>query len=123
MLSCLDKFISVLGGMINSSKSSLFFLPRVPLHVRLRIKEMTHMQISNDIGRYMGFPLSWCRRKRDDFQYIIDRVRVKLSNWKANCLSIAGRITLAKAVVSAIPMYPMQVAKLPMSVCLEVERL
>lgn len=34
---------------------------------------------------------------------------------------MAGRITLAKAMVGAIPMFLMQVAKLPLSVFLEVE--
>ena len=82
-----------------------------------------NMQITSKIGRYLGFPLSRSRRPKEKFQYVIDRVKAKLSVWKANCLSMAGRITLAKLVISLIPMYTMLVARIPVSVCKEIERL
>ncbi|KAK4263121.1 hypothetical protein QN277_028589 [Acacia crassicarpa] len=123
MMKCLQDFMAALGGRVNKAKSSIFFSPRVPLHTKLRIKDMTQMQISCEIGRYLGFPLSRNRRLKADFQYVIDRVSFKLSTWKANCLSMAGRIMLAKSIVSSIPLYPMHVAMLPTSVCYEIERL
>ncbi|KAK4274538.1 hypothetical protein QN277_017742 [Acacia crassicarpa] len=123
MMKCLQDFMATSGGRVNKAKSSIFFSPRVPLHTKLRIKDMTQMQISCEMGRYLGFPLSRNRRLKADFQYVIDRVSFKLSTWKANCLSMAGRIMLAKSVVSSIPLYPMHVAMLPKSVCYEIERL
>ncbi|KAK4264615.1 hypothetical protein QN277_025768 [Acacia crassicarpa] len=123
MMNCIEEFMKASGGKVNVAKSSIFFSPKVPLQMKLRIKSMTHMHISNEIGRYLGFPLTRDRKSKEIFHYVIDRVKSKLSVWKANSLSMAGRITLAQSVLSTIPFYPMLVARLPTSVCLEVEHL
>lgn len=123
MMNCLDKFMTASGGKVSSVKSSIFFSPRVLPRSKQRIKAITQMNISREISKYLGFPVTRDRRRRETFQYVIERVRGKLSTWKANCLSTAGRVTLAKSVLSAVPLYPMQVASLPRSICLEVERL
>ncbi|KAK4262419.1 hypothetical protein QN277_027981 [Acacia crassicarpa] len=123
MMDCLDVFSKASGAKVNPTKSSIFFSPKVSNLSKQIIKDVTHMKVSSDIGKYLGFPLSRNRRKKDTFNYIIERVRNKLSAWKVNCLSTAGRITIAKSVLSSIPLYPMQVARIPRSICLQVERL
>lgn len=35
----------------------------------------------------------------------------------------AVRVTLARSVISSIPLYPMQSTKLPISICKEIEKL
>lgn len=40
------------------------------------------------------------RQTRRDFSRIVDRVKNRLAGWKANSLSMAGMVTLAKSVVS-----------------------
>lgn len=45
----------------------------------------------------------------------------KLSNWKAKSLSLAGRILLAKNVLSTIPYYTMQMALLPKCICKKLD--
>ncbi|KAE8699617.1 hypothetical protein F3Y22_tig00110576pilonHSYRG00048 [Hibiscus syriacus] len=42
----------------------------------------------------------------------------KLSGWKARCLSLAGRVTVAKAVLATLPTYTMQTVVLPKRICL-----
>ncbi|XP_028770569.1 uncharacterized protein LOC114727945 [Neltuma alba] len=80
------------------------------------------MNLSPEIGKYLGFPLSKKRKPSETFQYIVDQVRSKLEAWKANSLSMASRITLSKSVLSSIPLYPMQVAQIPKKICTEAER-
>lgn len=46
----------------------------------------------------------------------------RLVGWKAHSLSLAGRIMLAKPVLSSIPIYAMQKSGSPSGVCLEMER-
>ncbi|KAH1038182.1 hypothetical protein J1N35_039925 [Gossypium stocksii] len=55
------------------------------------------------LGKYLGVPLLHQRVTRDTFQYIVENMRKKLAGWKSKLLSFAGRITLAKAVLAAIP--------------------
>ncbi|KAK4286586.1 hypothetical protein QN277_003122 [Acacia crassicarpa] len=123
MMEAIHNFCEASGEKVSISKSSLFFSPRVSTVLKGRIKNITGMKIASEIGKYLGFPLTRNKSSRDTFQYVIDRVKSKLATWKSSCLSMGGRITLAKTVISAIPLYPMQVSQLPVSVCKELERL
>lgn len=91
--------------------------------MRGRIRNLSQFHISSEIRRYLGFPLTRNRKSRETFSYVIDGVHSKLKTLKANCLSLEGCITFAKSVLSTIPLYPMTVARLPLSICHEVERL
>ncbi|CAN1745014.1 Protein DETOXIFICATION 42 [Linum perenne] len=46
----------------------------------------------------------------------------KLAGWKANNLSLAGRVTLASSVLNAIPSFVMQTAFLPVHVCEAIDK-
>jgi hypothetical protein len=63
-------------------------------------------------------PLHGRAPKKADFQYQLDQVSTKLSMWKATHLSFAGRVTLAKSVIEAVPIYPMMFTPIPKA-CLE----
>lgn len=84
---------------------------------------MTKFRCTDDLGNYLGMPLIHGRLTRRDFQKLIDKVKSKLAGWKTNCLSMAGRVTLAKSVISSIPFYAMQSTRIPMSICSEIEML
>ncbi|CAN1156102.1 Putative ribonuclease H protein At1g65750, partial [Linum perenne] len=56
------------------------------------------------------------------YQHILDRMDSKLSGWKAKSLSLAGRVTLAQAILSAIPAYAMQTSLLPATTCSEIDK-
>ena len=68
---------------------------------------------THNLGKYLGFPIKFGNSSTHDFDYILDKVQAKLQGWKANLLSMAGRLTLTKAVISAIPSYAMQGCYLP----------
>jgi len=55
--------------------------------------------------RYLGVPLSVRRLKKSDKQYLIDAVAAQIWGWKGNMLNEAGRTTLVKPTLSAIPMH------------------
>lgn len=63
------------------------------------------------------------RQTKKDFKRLVDRVKAKLASWKTNCLFMDGRVTLASFVISSIPFYFMQTTRVPVSVCLEIEKL
>lgn len=56
----------------------------------------------------LGFPLLSRLPKHSDFNSIIQKNSSKLACWKSKLLNIAGRVTLAKSVLSAIPIHLMQ---------------
>lgn len=62
------------------------------------------------------------RISKNAYAYVFDRLRKKLSSWKASSLSFAGRITLAQSSFLSIPGYIMENSYIPALVCYEVER-
>lgn len=87
------------------------------------LKYISGMPLTKDLGTYLGIALIHGRVKRNHFNLIIDKLLKKLSGWKANTLSLAGRAILVQSVASAIPNYAMQVLKFPAHICDRVDRL
>lgn len=58
---------------------------------------------------------------KDTFSYLLERTQRRLSTWRAEALSFAGRVTLAQSVVAALPTYTMQTTLIPKYVCLKLE--
>ncbi|GAU24368.1 hypothetical protein TSUD_390770 [Trifolium subterraneum] len=77
----------------------------------------------NSLGRYLGANLASGRNSRRHFSHIVNKIQSKLSGWKQQCLSFAGRITLSKYVISTIPYYHMQYGKIPKTICDEVDKI
>ena len=48
---------------------------------------------------------------------------MRLNGWKSRCLSLAGRVTLAKSALASMPSYVMQTVELPNSVCSRIDRI
>ncbi|KAL4323247.1 hypothetical protein GQ457_11G021530 [Hibiscus cannabinus] len=78
---------------------------------------------AQDLGRYLGVPLLHHRVSRATYGYISDKIHARLNSWSATSLSFAGRVTLVKFVLQAIPTYTMQTMWIPWSICLEFEKL
>lgn len=81
--------------------------------IKKDISYLLRIQVTEDLGIYLGIPLLHTRTTKKSFQFIIDKVRNKLTGWDARKLSLVGRITLAQSVMSAIPIYFMQSVFLP----------
>lgn len=58
--------------------------------------------------------------RKNDFQYLVDHINVKLAGWKRNNLSFAGRVTLAKSVIEVMPLYPIMTNKIHKAVIEEI---
>ncbi|XLU20626.1 hypothetical protein S245_056692, partial [Arachis hypogaea] len=53
---------------------------------------------------------------------IINKMNLRLNSWKASSLSLAGRATLVRSVLSSLPSYTMQTALIPVSTSNLVDR-
>ncbi|CAN1127408.1 Putative ribonuclease H protein At1g65750 [Linum perenne] len=78
--------------------------------------------LTQNLGRYLGVPVLHERTTASTFQGIVDRIDLKLTGWKAKSLSLAGRVTLAQAALSAIPAYAMQTTVLPATTCEAIDK-
>jgi len=114
---CLQEFCEASGQKISATKSSIYFSPNTNEATRAEICNILRMQQTEDFGRYLGVPTINRRVTRSMFQGVIERVEQRLAGWKSKCLTLAGRITLIKSTLTAIPAYVMQTVRLPRSVC------
>ncbi|GJV79108.1 hypothetical protein Tco_1514978, partial [Tanacetum coccineum] len=93
-----------LGLKVNISKSRLFGVgfdleevAAVASSLNCSHDSLPFMYLGLSVGKNMNF----CDACVD----VIDRVRNRLSAWKAKSLSIGGRFTLVKSVLGSIPVY------------------
>lgn len=105
--SVVQEFCSKSGLKVSDSKSRVFFSPNVETDLRDSMVNLLGFNFTSNLGRYLGFPLKHPGTRRHDFDFVLDRVKKKLAGWKANLLSMAGKMVLIQASSSAIPSYVM----------------
>uniref|UniRef100_A0A2N9ESQ0 Reverse transcriptase domain-containing protein n=2 Tax=Fagus sylvatica TaxID=28930 RepID=A0A2N9ESQ0_FAGSY len=88
-----------------------------------RIFASNLVKSTQNLGKYLGFPLRPNGSSTRDFDFVVEKVQAKLSSWKAKLLSPAGKVILVQFVTSAIPAYYMQNVALPIRVCSNLDKL
>nr|KYP61054.1 Retrovirus-related Pol polyprotein LINE-1 [Cajanus cajan] len=119
---CLNVFCDSAGQKVSNEKTRIFFSKNVGHVVRSEISNAFGFQRTENLGNYLGVPTHHSRVSHATYQSIIDKVNNRLSGWKAKNLSFAGRITLTKSVLEALPSYIMQTVSLPKTVCDALEK-
>lgn len=119
---CLDLFCAESGEKVSFEKSKLFCSKNICHQRALEFGDQLGIGLTADLGKYLGVPVIHDRVGKESHMYIVDKVKKRLATWKADTLSMAGRVTLTKAVSSAMPQYAMQTVCLPRSLCDEVDK-
>lgn len=121
VLKVLQEICSVSGQKVNYRKSDVLFSRITPI-TKEHPSDVNGMSHTEDIGRYLGFPI--CKKRRvSSFSFIVDKVRNKLSRWKANLLSFGGRSTQIKSVLNSIALYYMHGTHLTKKTCNEINKI
>lgn len=104
------------------AKSNIYFSNNVSSSLAEEISTRAGILVTKDLGCYLGVPSIHSRVTGATFSKVRERVTEKLEGWKAKHLSLAGRQVLAKPVLSTVPYYAMQSAKLPLVVCDDIDK-
>lgn len=123
MKSTLDRFCTISGQKVSLEKTNVLFSRNVPSQVRSAILNASGIREIKSLGRYLGVPLLGHAPKKQDFTHLVEKVQDKLSGWKATQLSFAGRVTLSRAVIQAVPVYSMMTTPIPKSCLDDIQRL
>lgn len=109
------------GQKINPDKSSISFSSKTPLVELQRVK--AHLGISKEggVGKYLGLPEHFGRKKKDLFASIVTRMKQTASGWSSRFLSTAGKMTMLQSVLSAIPAFAMSCFRLPVGLCNQIQ--
>ncbi|GJY65325.1 RNA-directed DNA polymerase, eukaryota [Tanacetum coccineum] len=72
---------------------------------------------------YLGVKVGGCNSRSSSWDEVIAKISSRLSKWKLKTLSIGGRLTLIKSVLSSMPLYHMSIYKVPLGVLNKLESL
>jgi hypothetical protein len=123
VLKILGQFCQLSGQQVSHEKTSIMFSKNVCSQLREELVLLSGFNETPSLGKYLGVPLVGRAPRRSDYNYLINQVKSKLSAWKAKQLSFAGRVTLLKAVIEAIPIYPMMTAPIPKACLNEIHKI
>nr|XP_043619804.1 uncharacterized protein LOC122591610 [Erigeron canadensis] len=118
----LDEFKYATGLSPSFAKSSAFFC-NVLNHVKLGILNVLPFEKGRLPVKYLGVPLVSSRLCYRDCKELIERVQLRIQNWKNRILSFAGRLQLLISVISSLHVYWSAAFILPVQVTQEIERL
>lgn len=121
LIAILKKYEEASGQFINLDKSAITFSSKTPGEARRRVREQLQILNEGGIGKYLGLPEHFGRKKRDIFASLVDRIRQRSHSWTSRFLSGAGKLILLKTVLTAMPTYSMSCFKLPLSLCKQIQ--
>ncbi|XP_013699656.2 uncharacterized protein LOC125596828 [Brassica napus] len=109
------------GQLINTDKSSISFSAKTPQETRISVKQTLGIAKEGGVGKYLGLPELFTRKKRDLFSSIVERIKIKAASWSSRRLSAAGKLTMLKSVLTATPTYSMSCFLLPVGLCNSIQ--
>ncbi|KAE8674734.1 hypothetical protein F3Y22_tig00111719pilonHSYRG00029 [Hibiscus syriacus] len=109
------------GHKVSKRKTHIYFSPNTITETKTSIISYLGFQEVDHMGKYLDVSVLHSRMKVTDFDFIFDKFRGKLNGWAVRTLLLAGHVTLAKSVLSAIPTYFIQVMSFPKRVYDEIE--
>ncbi|CAN1829772.1 LINE-1 retrotransposable element ORF2 protein [Linum perenne] len=107
------QYCNISGQAINESKSAMFFSANTPQERRVEVAAVLNVDLSRNLGNYLGLLAEWGRSKTEAFGFMLDRLTTRAEGWKSVLLSTGGREVMIKSVLQAIPSYLFSVFLLP----------
>ncbi|CAM8926233.1 unnamed protein product [Rhodiola kirilowii] len=111
--SILENYEAVAGQRVNYPKSEVYFSPNVEDRVGEALSNMLGVSKVPGHSKYLGLPLAMSQKRCEAFNFVVDKLWSRVSGWKENLLSIAGKEVLIKSVLLATPLYTMSCFSLP----------
>ena len=119
----LQQFCAASGQLVSVTKSCLWFSPNTSRHCKEQVTSILGVPTMNHIGTYLRTPIFTSRHTTSSYQYLVDKIRMKIEGWQTKYLSMMGRATLIKSVVSTIPIYAMQTTLLPQKISHQLDKM
>ncbi|KAJ0548751.1 putative RNA-directed DNA polymerase [Helianthus annuus] len=120
IMTAINMFKSMSGLVPSMAKSTVFF-GNVKDQEKARILSIMPFEEGVLPVRYLGVPLVSTRLKYKDCKRLIESMESRITDWKAKCLSFAGRVQLIRSVLASMHIYWASVFILPKRVIEELE--
>lgn len=121
LIAILNKYEKASGQCINRGKSAITFSSKTTAESKERVNRDLLISNKGGIGKYLGLPEHFGRRKRDIFASIVDRIKQRSHSWTARYLLGVGKMVLPKTVLAVMLDYAMSCFKIPKSLCKQIQ--
>nr|GEU92274.1 reverse transcriptase domain, reverse transcriptase zinc-binding domain protein [Tanacetum cinerariifolium] len=122
IMEALDDFKQVYGLIPSLPKSTAYFC-NVLNHVKLFILKILPFEEGNLPVKYLGVSLVSSRLIYHDYKELIEKVQVRVNNWKNKLLSTAGRLQLIQSVIGSLHVFWASVFVLPSRILLDIQQI
>ena len=85
--------------------------------------EILGCRVGSLLMTYLGMPLGASLKGPSIWSPILEKIEQKLARWKKLYLSIGGRLTLLKSMLSSLPTYFLSLFTIPTHVANKIEKL
>jgi hypothetical protein len=92
----LDDYCQASGQLVSTAKSSIFFSPNTAVEEWATICTILDIMTEALNDKYLGLPAMVGVDWTDSFQFLVDRVCKRISNWKEKILSSGGKEVYSK---------------------------
>ncbi|GKB30752.1 RNA-directed DNA polymerase, eukaryota [Tanacetum coccineum] len=120
IVNVLKCFFLASGLKINLHKSKLMGIG-IPQDEVTMAANFIGCNILSTPFNYLGVKVGGVMSKSSSWEDVLAKISSRLSKWKLKTLSIGGRLTLIKSVLSSMPLYQMFIYKVPVGVLNRME--
>lgn len=103
-------------------KSSMFFSSNVHEEEAQQLSAMMDIPMKKDVGKYLGHHIVVKGSDKERHKNLLLCIQRRVAGWKLHCLSRVDRLTLAKSVLGSLPVFNMQLERLPDWVHKEIKK-
>ncbi|XP_071688365.1 uncharacterized protein [Rutidosis leptorrhynchoides] len=96
------KGVSQVFGLLPNMNKSILFFESVNIGLQQEITQLLPFKIGKLPVKYLGVPLLAKTLGIADCKEIVDKIRMRIDNWKNKHLSYAGRLQLIASILSSI---------------------
>jgi len=114
-------FEGISGLHINWRKSHIY-----PINEVYNMEQLTFV-LGGEVGSlpttYLGMPLGARSKSKEIWNSVIEKCEKKMSRWKAQYLSMGGRLVLINSVLDSLPTYMMSLFPIPARVIQRLDKI
>ncbi|XP_052624827.1 uncharacterized protein LOC128132345 [Lactuca sativa] len=118
----LDEFKTVSGLKVSTEKSQIYFSCVKP-NMRRIILGILPFDVGKFPFKYLGVPMCVTKLFDRDCKKLIEKIKMRIFNWKSKSLSFAGRLQLINSFLTFIHVYWASIFQIPIATIKEIEKM